>query len=81
MKPKGKLYAIILPMVEAPIISGIREFISYAPTLEERRQGLMSSIHSEGAVGFVNRTLAKAFRQEQADIKAFLSYIIHPLPS
>lgn len=68
-------------MIEAPIFRGIKEFISYTPTIEERRQGLMSSIHSEGSTGTINRALARACNQEQADIKAFLNHWSHPLPT
>lgn len=59
--------------VEVPFLSRVvREFKAYQPTLKERGQGKESSVISVGIVGTINRTIARTFRQEDADIRAFL---------
>ena len=71
-------------MAEAPLAIVIREaknFASYKPVEQEMRKGLMSSVHSAGSIGSINRTLARVFRQQEADIKAFLYHWAHPLSS
>ena len=77
----GPFYAIIIYMVEVPIVNGLKNFVIYKPSDLEKNQGLMSSVNSPGLVGAVNRSLAVVFRQQEADIKAFLDHWTHPLPT
>lgn len=58
--------------IEIPLFREVQKFRTYQPTAEEKTQGRESSVTSVGVVGAINRVIASTFRQEDADIKAFL---------
>ena len=53
-------------------IKEIAQSFRHTPTAEEKRQGLLSSISSEGPIGKINRGVAKVTGQQEVDIVGFV---------